>query len=144
MCALEVFDGCTNSRLKLNNGRAIVCRLIVDDDIELYAFVLDDALDGGEGDIYRIRVEVLELSHTLEVLDVLAWHLSNFEQAYLALVLDDRTTLNVRLGLVRELHDELGLRFDDVGKDPEIHIGAQVVDVRDKDVFLARSDELIQ
>ena len=144
MCALEVFDSRTNSRLKLNNGRAIVCCLIVDDDIELHALVLDDALDGGEGDIYRIRVEVLELAHALEVLDVLAWHLSNFEQAHLALVLDDRTTLNVRLGLIRELHDELGLRFDDVGKDLEIHIGAQVVDVRDKDVFLARSDELIQ
>jgi len=144
MCAFEMLDGRTNSRLKLNNGRSIVCCLIVDDDIELHALGLDDALDGGEGDVHRVGVEVLELSHALEVLDVLAWHLGNFEQAHLALVLDDRTTLDVRLGFIRELHEELGLRVDEMGKDPEIHIGAQVVDVGDKDVFLSRSDELIQ
>src|SRR5258706_11556136 len=118
MCALEVLDGCTNSCLKLNNRRTIVCRLIVDDDIELHTLILDDTLDGGEGNIDRVGVEVLELAHTLEVLDVLAWHLGNFKQAHLALVFDDRTTFYVRLGLVRELHEELGLRVDDVSKDP--------------------------
>ena len=144
MCALEVLDGCTDSRLKLDNRRTIVRRLIVDDDIELHAISLDDALDGGKGNVHRVGVEVLELAHTLEVLDVLAWHLGNFKQAHLTLIFNDRTTLDVRLGLVRELHKELGLRVDEVSKDLEIHIGTQVVDVGDKDIFLARGNELIQ
>ena len=144
MCTLEVPDGRTNSRLELNNRRAVVRRLVVDDDVELHALVLDDTLDGGEGDVHRVGVEVLELAYTLEVFDVLARHLSNFEQAHLALVLDDRTTLNVRLGLVRELHEELGLRVDEVGENLEIDISTQVVDVGHKDVLLARGEELVQ
>ena len=144
MCALEVLDGRTNRSLELNDRRAVVRRLVVDDDIELHALVLHDSLDGGEGDIHRVGVEVLEFAHTLKVLDVLARHLGDFEQAHLALVLDDGTTLNVCLGLVREFHKEFGFRADEVGKDPEIYIGAQVVDIGHKDVLLASGNELVQ
>src|SRR5258708_5737696 len=143
MRALEVFDGRTNSRLELNNRRAIIRRFIVDDNVELHALIFDDAFDGREGDVYRIGVEVLELAHALEVLDVLARYLGDFEQANLTLVLDDRTTLDVRLSLVRQLHEKLGLRLDKVVKDPEVHIGAQVVDIGHKDELLARTDELV-
>lgn len=144
MCALEVLDGRTNSSLELNNRRTVVRRLVVDDDIELHALVLNDSLDGGEGDIHRVGVEVLEFAHALKVLDVLARDLGDFEQAHLALVLDDGTTLNVCLGLVREFHKEFGFRADEVGKDPEIYIGAQVVDIGHKDVLLASGNELVQ
>ena len=64
-----------------------------------------------------VRVEDLELANGLEVLDVLVWYLRDLEQTDRAIVVDEGTTLNIRLRLVRNLHDELGLRLDHVLED---------------------------
>ena len=70
-----------------------------------------------------IGVEDLELAHGLEILDVLVWHLSDFEQTDPSIVIDQSTTLDVRLGLVGHLHDELRLRVDHVLQNLLIHTG---------------------
>jgi hypothetical protein len=143
--ATEVLDGGTNGSFELNDLGTIIHRLIVDDNIEFETvLLLHDTLDSGEGNVDRVGVEVLELADRLEVFNVLLGHLGNFEQADSAIIVNNGTTLYVCLGLVRELHEELGLRVDEVAENLEIHIGTKIVNVRDKDVLLAGFDQLFQ
>ena len=71
-------------------------------------------------------------------------HLRNLEQSDLSVVVNDRSTLDVRLGLVRDLHDVLGLRVDHRLHDVKVNDSTQVVDVRDEDVLLAGGDEFVE
>ena len=101
----------------------------------------------------------------LEVLDVLVGDLGDLEQADGAVVVDEGTTLDIGLGLVRDLHDELGLGVDHVLQDLLVHTGkkswvsaylgrytrkgkyvhgAQVIRVGDEEVLLALREELVE
>lgn len=46
----EVLDGGSDGRLELDNGLAVVRDLVVDDNLEVHAVVVHDALDGTEVD----------------------------------------------------------------------------------------------
>ena len=59
------------------------------------------------------------------------------------LVLNERSSLDVGSGLVRDLHDELSLGLDAEVKDREIDSCSQIVDVRQKDVFSTFFDEFL-
>ena len=45
MAVLEVLDGCTSGSLELDDGLAIIVSLRIDDDLELQALSLHDALE---------------------------------------------------------------------------------------------------
>ena len=62
----------------------------------------------------------------------------------MALVLDESSSLDVSPGLVCDLHHELPVVADHHVEDVQVHRGAQVVNVGDEAVFLARLDKLIQ
>ena len=70
--------------------------------------------------------------------------LGDLEKADLTIVVDDRSTLDVGLGLVSDLHDVLGLAVDHGLHDVQVDDGAEVVDVGDEDVLLSGSDELVK
>ena len=86
----------------------------------------------------------LELPGGAEFVEVVLGDLSDLEQSDLAVVVDDRSTLDVRLGLVRDLHDVLGLRVDHRLHDVQVDDSSQVVNVRDEDVLLAGGNELVE
>lgn len=70
-----------------------------------------------------VGVEDLELANGLEVLDVFIGDLCNFEQTDCALIINEGTTLDICFCLVRDLHDELGLRIDHVPENALINTG---------------------
>lgn len=88
-------------------------------------------------------------------------NLSNLEETNLSIVIDESSSLDIGLGLVRHFHEELiivlvsidlvrttagthlGLRRSHVFQDVEIDDGSQIVDVGDKEVLLASSEKLI-
>lgn len=106
--------------------------------------VLDDALDGLHVHPDVVGVEVPELLDTLELVDVLLGDLSDFEEADLALVVDNGTTLDIGLGLVGKLHDVLGTSLNHVLKDAEVDDGTQVVHVGQEDVLNTALNELVK
>jgi len=108
MGTLEVLDRGTDGSLELNDSLTIVRNLVVDDDVELHPLIVHNTLDCREIHPQVVGVEHLELVHRLEVLNVLRRYLSDFKQADLSLVVDDGTTLDIGLGLVGKLHQELG------------------------------------
>lgn len=71
-------------------------------------------------------------------------YLSDFKETYLAVVVDDGTTLDVGFGLVGDFHDEFGAGFDHVFEDGGVDGGTEVVDVGDEDVLDALFDEAVQ
>ena len=103
------------------------------------SLLLDNTLDGLEVHPDVVGVEVLELLDGLELVDVLLGDLGDLEQAGLALVVDDGTTLDIGLGLVGQLHDVLGLGLNHVLQDAEIDNGAEVVSVGQEDVSRCRA-----
>jgi len=86
----------------------------------------------------------LELAGTAELVHMVLRHLRHLEQPDLPLVVDNGPTLDIRLGLVRHLHDVLGLSVDHGLHDVEVDNGTEVIDVGDEYVFLARTDELFE
>lgn len=142
--ATEVLDGGTDGSLELNNSLAALESLVVDNDLEVKLLVLENALDGTEVEPQVVGVEDLELLNGLEVLNVLRGNLGDFEKADGALVVDEGTTLDIGLGLVGDLRDELGLGVDHVLVDVEVDIGTEVVDVGNEEVFLAGSDQAVE
>jgi len=144
MGTLEVLDRGTDGSLELNDSLTIVRNLVVDDDVELHPLIVHNTLDCREIHPQVVGVEHLELVHRLEVLNVLRRYLSDFKQADLSLVVDDGTTLDIGLGLVGKLHQELGLALDKVLQDTEIDVCTEVVNVGDEDVLFAGSDEFIE
>lgn len=94
-----------------------------------------------------VRIEELERFHRLEVVDMLAGHLCDFQQSQLVLVLDEGAALDVGARLVRHLHDELVfVRFaaQQIVQDVQINGGAQIVDVRQEAILATLADELLQ
>lgn len=87
--------------------------------------------------------EDLELANRLEVLDVITRDLSDFEKTYTSLVVDERTSLDISLGLVRHLHQELCTTLVHVFEDVLVDDGTQVVDVRDEEVFFSLREEFV-
>ena len=86
----------------------------------------------------------LELSSRAELIHVILWHLSHFQQSDIAIVVDDGSTFDIRLGLVRDFHHVLCLRVDHGLEDVEIDHSTEIVDIGDEDVFLSSSDELVE
>jgi hypothetical protein len=80
----------------------------------------------------------------LEVLNMLGWHLGDFQQADMAIIVNDGTTLDISPGLVGQLHQELGFAFNKVLQDAEIDIGTKIVNVGNKDVLLAGGNEFVK
>ena len=150
MGVVEVTDGGSDGGLELDDadiGLALLVGrdgLAVGDDLHGKLVVLDNTLDSAEVHPDVVGVEVFELLDRLELVDVLLWHLGDFEEAGLALVIDDSTTLDVCLGLVRKLHDVLGLGLDHVLENVEIDDGTQVVGVGEEDNFDTTLEQFVE
>jgi hypothetical protein len=71
---------------------------------------------------------------------MILWHLRDLQQPSLALVINNSTTLDIRLGLVGNLHDILRLTIDHGLHDIEVDDSAQIVNVGDEDVFFTSSN----
>ena len=145
MGVLEVLDGSTSSGLELDDGGTIFSDLRIDDNLKLHALCLHDALEscGNTQALVRqpvrhvhlqksnqrtlevdpdvVGVEDLELSDGLEVFHVFGRNLGDLKQLDATIVVDDSTTLHVRLGLVSDLHDELGASINHVLEDTLIN-----------------------
>lgn len=98
----------------------------------------------------------------LEVFDMLRRNLSNLKQSHRTVIVDEGTTLDVGLGLVGDLHQEFGLRFNHMLKDFLVDAGelyvanviyytlfkdlhsTQIIRVGHEKVFLALSKELVK
>ena len=91
-----------------------------------------------------VSVKVRKLPNTLEVLNVLRRYLGNFKESNLSLIVNDRSTLDVRFGLVRQLHQELRLTLYKVFKNAKINISTKIVHVRDEDVFFSGGNQTIE
>lgn len=70
--------------------------------------------------------------------------LGNLQQADIALVVDNGTTLDVSLGLVGKLHNVLGLGLHHVLQDAQVHDGTQVIHVGEEDDLNATLQELVE
>ena len=140
-----MFDGCTNCRFQLNDfNPGVLDDLVVDDDIQVQLVIRENALDGPGRHPNIVGVEDAELLDGGEVAFVLGRDLRNFQQANLAIVVDDRAALNVGFGLVRDLHDELSPGLDHVIQDGRINGGPQIVDVGNEQVLDALVDEIVK
>lgn len=91
-----------------------------------------------------ICVEILELLDTFEFFDVIRRNLSDFQKADSAFVVNDCASLDISLGFVGQFHDVFGLAIDHVLEDVKVHNCTQVVDVADKDDFLAPGNKVIE
>jgi hypothetical protein len=146
----EVTNSGTDSGLELDDGDVGLTLLIsgdalaVGDNLHAELVVLDNTLDGTEVHPDVVRIEVLELLNGLELVHVLLGHLGDFEKTRLALVVDDSTALDVGLGLVSQLHDVLGARFDHVLQDVEVNNSAEVVGVGQEDNLDTTLQELVK
>jgi len=147
---LEVTDGSTDSGLQLVDGLVGLTllvsrdRLLVGNNLHLELVLLNDTLDGLDIHPDVVGVEVLELLDGLELVDVLFGNLGDLEQADLAVLVNDGTTLNISLGLVSQLHDVLGLGVNHVLQDAEIDNSAKVVGIGQEDVLNATLDQLVE
>jgi len=142
--ALEVLYGSTGGRLKLDDGLAIIGVFGVNDDFQVHPLLIHDALQSLEINPDIVRVEYLEFTDRLELFYVFRWYLSDLQQTDLALVINERSTLDVRLGLVRDLHDELCSGFDHMLENPLIDDGAEVIRVGNEKILLSIGDQLIE
>ena len=113
--------------------------LLVGNDLHLELVLLNNTLDSLDVHPDVVGVEVLELLDGLELVDVLLGDLSDFQQADLALGVNDGTTLDIGLGLVGQLHDVLSLGVNHVLQDAEIDNSAEVVSIGKEDVSMPRS-----
>lgn len=140
-----MLDGSTNSRLQLNDIGTVIRHLVIDNDIHLESTLLfHNPLHGRQRNVDRVGVKVLELSNRLEIFDVFLGDLGDFEQADGSFIFDNRTTLYVCLGFIRQLHEEFGLAVGQMAKDLEVDIGTQVVDVGDENVLFASGNEFLK
>jgi hypothetical protein len=80
----------------------------------------------------------------LEVFEMLRWNLSYLKEADATIIVNEGTTLDIGLGLVRDLHQELRTRVNHVLKDLVIDYGTKIVRVGDEEVLLAVRDKLIK
>jgi len=147
---LEVTDGSTDSSLELDNrniGFSLLVswdRLVVRNDLHGKLIGLNNTLDSSKVHPDVVGVEVLELLDRLELVDILLWHLSDFKEADVALVVDNCTTLDISLGLVGQFHDVLGLGLDHVLQNAEIDNGTQVIGVGQEDDLDTALKELVK
>lgn len=125
-------------------GAGVLDNLVVDDDIEFENVLVENAFDGPGGNPNVVGVENPELFDGSEVAFVFSGNLGDFEEADLAVVIDDCTTLDIRLGLVSDFHDEFSASFDHVFEDGRIDSCPQIVDIGDENVVDALLDEFIQ
>ena len=70
--------------------------------------------------------------------------MSGLQESELPFVLDESSSLDIGPGLVCDLHHELPVVADHHVEDVQVHRGAQVVNVGNEAIFLARLDKLIQ
>ena len=147
---LEVTDGGTDSSLELVDSLVGLTLLIsgdgllVGNDLHLELVLLHNTLDSADVHPNVVSVEVLELLDGLELVDVLLGHLGDLEQADLAVLVNDGTTLDISLGLISQLHDVLGLGVNHVLENAEIHDGTEVVGVGQENVLDATLDQLVE
>jgi len=144
MSTLEVLDGGTGSRFKLDDGLAIIGVLGIDNNLQVHSFFFHDALQSLEVDPEIVRVEDLEFADRLEFFRVLRRDLGNFEQANLALVIDKSSTLHVGLGLIGDLHDEFSLCVDHVLEDSFVNDSTEVIRVGNEQVLFSIGNQLIE
>ena len=86
----------------------------------------------------------LELPGGTELVHVILGDLCDFQQSDVAIVVDDGSAFDIRLGLVCDFHDVLCLSVDHSLEDVEVDDSSEIVDVGDEDVFLSSSDELVE
>jgi hypothetical protein len=139
-----VLNGGSDGGLELDDRFSLGGDLVVDDDLQIQLVIVQDPLHRGQLHPHAVGVEDLELVDVLELFEVVAGDLGDFEQPEVTLVVDQGTSLDVGLGLVGELHKVLGLRVDHLLVNVQVDGGTQVVNVGDKDVLFAGSDQLVE
>jgi hypothetical protein len=106
--------------------------------------ILGDAFDGFQIKPNIVGVEVLELFDTLEFLDVVRGDLSDLQETDGSFVIDDGSAFDIGLCLVGQLHDILGLGIGHVLENVQVDDGTKIVDITDKDDFLAARDQFVK
>lgn len=144
MGILEMLDGSTDSSFELDDLLALRSSLIVDNNFQVHSLFVHDTLDSLQVNPQVVGIENLELLYRLEILDVFVGNLSNFQETDMAIIINEGTTLNISLGLVGNFHDELGVGFNHVVENVEINSGTQVIDIGNKEVLFALSNQLVQ
>jgi len=150
VCVLEVSDGSTDCGFQLEDRYITFTLLVgtncllVGNDFHLQLTIIDDSLDGFQIDPDIVCVEVLELFNALEFLDVIGRDLSDFEESYCSIVVNDGTTLDIRFCLIGQFHDVLGFSLDHVLKDIQVDDRTEIVDVANKDDLLSTTDQVIE
>jgi len=140
---LEVLDSGSNSGLELNNSFTLVGLFVVDDNFEIHSIVFHNSLDSFQVDPQVVGVEDLELSNRFEILDVIRRDLSDFEESYTSLVVDQSSSLDISLGLVSNFHQELSTRLVHVFQNVLIDDSSQVVNVGNEKVFFSLTQEFV-
>mmetsp|Transcript_224 Transcript_224/g.582 ORF Transcript_224/g.582 Transcript_224/m.582 type:complete len:430 (-) Transcript_224:65-1354(-) len=139
---VKVRDRGANGGLELDDLVAVGF-LQIFDDVERHLAARHQALDGLQAHPNVIGVEHLELGHRLELFEMVRRHLRDFEQSAFALVRDERSALDVRARLVRQLHAvlraALAHHFENLGVDSR----AEVVHVRHKHVLLTLREQRV-
>lgn len=150
MSAVEMSDCGTNGSFQLQDIQIALSLFIcthglhIGDDFQLQFMIFDDSFDGFQVEPNIICIEILEFLDTFEFLDVVRWYLSDFQKSHISIIIDDGAALNIGFCLVSQFHDIFGLCICHVLKDVQVDDCAKIVDVADKDNFLATSDQCVE
>jgi hypothetical protein len=143
-------DGCTDGSLQLQDIQVALAffisadSLFVGNNFHLQFVIFDNTFDGLQVEPNVVCVEILELFDTLEFLDMIRGDLGDFQESDGTFVVDDCTSLDICLCLVGQFHNVLGFGVCHVLEDVQIDDRAEIVNVADKDNFLAASDQGVE
>lgn len=146
----EMANSGTDGGFELDDGKIGFTLLVsgnglfVGDNLHLQLILLNHTLDGTKVHPDVVGVEVFEFLDGLEFVDVLLGNLSNFQQTHTTIVVNDGTTLDVSLGLIRQFHDVFGLGVDHVLKNAQIDNGTEVVSVGKEENLDATLKKLVK
>lgn len=119
-----MFNGSTDSCFQLNHfNPGVFDDFMIDNDVEIELLLLKDAFNGPGRYPNIISIEDSELFDGSEVALMFRGYLSDFKETDLTVVIDDGTTLDIGLGLIRDFHNELGSGLDHVFEDGGIDRG---------------------
>ena len=144
MSVLKELNGSAGSGFELNDILASNILGVANNVHILEHTSLNDTLDGRERHPQVVGVENLEFLDRLEILNVLARNLGDFEQLDHSSVLNQGSSLDISTSLVSHLHQELGLRFFHVLQNVKVDGGGKIINVGDEEVFLSLGQETIQ
>ena len=141
----KVFDGCPDGSFQLDDFSArLFNHLVIDNDFQIEGSRFKDSLDGASGDPNVVGIENFEFLDGSEIGLVGRGNLGNFQELNFPVVINDGATFDVSLGLVRNFHDEFGVAVNQVLQDVQVNSGAEIVNIRNKQVFNPFIDQIIK